>query len=371
MNELSNIVLEQADRLFQQHATKDTLAAADRGEWPESLWHAVDEAGLLLALVPEKSGGVGLGSVDVANLIRRAAYYSVPLPLAETMIANQLWVEAGGEVLTGAVTLAPSNPRDRITLTRNGNEVVLHGTAHHVPWGLQCENTLVFARDEADRGVFCLVPRDQSRPNKGRRNIAYEPRDQLNFEGVTLPIGRINPATEHLQRNGFLLYGAAIRVQQMIGGMERCLDHALSYANERVQFGRPIGKFQAVQHMLAVAAGHFAAASAAADAMLESKNLADDLFAVAVAKSRAGEAAGQVAATCHQVHGAMGFTQEHPLHFATRRLWAWRDEWGAESYWQEQIGRIICDKGGEGFWPFLTDARENLETGGLPSTLGR
>ena len=366
MNELSNIVFEQADRLFKQHATKDKLAAADRGEWPESLWHAVEEAGLPLALVPEENGGVGLGPVDGANLIRRAAYYSVPLPLAETMVANQLWVEVGGEVVTGSITLAPSNPRDRITLTRKGNEVVLHGTAHYVPWGLQCENALVFARDEADRGFLCLAPRDQSRPNKGRRNIAYEPRDQVNFEGVALPANRVKSAPERLQRNELLPYGAAIRVQQMIGGMERCLDHALSYANERVQFGRPIGKFQAVQHMLAVAAGHFAAASAAADAMLESNNMADDLFAVAIGKSRAGEAAGQVAATCHQVHGAMGFTQEHPLHFATRRLWAWRDEWGAEPYWQEWIGRTVCRQGGEALWPSLADRHDLSETANLP-----
>src|SRR5207248_4651288 len=63
----------------------------------------------------------------------------------------------------------------------------------------------------------------------------------------------------------------------------------------------------------------------------------------------------------YQVHGAMGFTQEHPLHFATRRLWAWRDEWGAESYWQERIGRMICAAGGEGFWPLLADRRPALD----------
>jgi acyl-CoA dehydrogenase len=138
------------------------------------------------------------------------------------------------------------------------------------------------------------------------------------------------------------------------------MDYALSYANERVQFGRPIGKFQAIQHMLAVAAGHFAAASATGDALFESERLGDDAFAVAIAKSRCGEAAGKVAAVCHQVYGAMGFTQEHPLHFATRRLWAWRDECGAESYWQERIGRLICAAGGEGFWPLLADRRDAI-----------
>ena len=70
-------------------------------------------------------------------------------------------------------------------------------------------------------------------------------------------------------------------------------------------------------------------------------------FAVAIAKARAGEAAGKVAEVCHQVHGAMGFTQEHPLHFATRRLWSWRDEFGHETFWQERIGRMVCSAGGE------------------------
>src|ERR1700676_3021833 len=104
------------------------------------------------------------------------------------------------------------------------------------------------------------------------------------------------------------------------------MDYALCYANERVQFGRPIGKFQAVQHMLAVAAGHFAAASATADVLFESERLGDDGFAVAIAKARCGEAAGQVAAVCHQVNGAMVCAMEHPTSSVTRARRAWRDE---------------------------------------------
>jgi acyl-CoA dehydrogenase len=366
MNELSNIILEQADRLFQQHVTKDVLTAAERGEWPLSLWRALEEAGLTVALVPEEAGGVGLEFCDAGALIRRAAYYAVPLPLAETMIANQLWVDAGGEALSGTITLAPSNSVDRITLTRDGAGMILHGTAHRVAWGAQVDNILIIARDGESRAFLCMVPQDLLSLNKRNSNVAYEPRDELNFDGITIPHTEINPAPDHLQRNAFMPYGAAVRTQQMIGGMERCLDYSLSYANERVQFGRPIGKFQAVQHMLAVAAGHFAAASAAADVLLESPNPTDDVFAVAIAKSRTGEAAGQVAAICHQVHGAMGFTQEHPLHFSSRRLWAWRDEWGAEPYWQEWIGRAICKHGGEMLWPLLVDPKNKSEIAVLP-----
>ena len=356
MEDMSTIVLEQADRLFQQHVNKDVLSAADGGQWPASLWTALEDAGLPLALVPESAGGVGLAAADVANLIRRAAFHSVPLPLAETMIANRLWTDAGGEPLEGAVTLGPTNATDRLTVTRDGNGWRLKGIARHVPWGLQATG-LIFARDDGGAGYLARVGASGAASTKRRRNVAYEPRDEISFDDIKLGSDDVLTAPAWLAKSGLMPFGAAIRAQQMVGGMERCLDYALTYANERVQFGRPIAKFQAVQHMLAIAAGHFAAATAAADALTESERLGDDGFAVAIAKARCGEAAGQVAAICQQVHGAMGFTQEHPLHFASRRLWSWRDEWGAEAYWQEFIGRAICAVGGDGFWPLLVDRK--------------
>ena len=185
------------------------------------------------------------------------------------------------------------------------------------------------------------------------RNVASEPRETLSFEATRLPASAIRPAPALPE--AVLLHGAALRTLQMAGAMERCLDYALAYTNERVQFGRPLAKFQAIQHMLAIAAGHVAAAAAAADSLSESYGTPAFPFAVGVAKARAGEAAGHVAAICHQAHGAMGFTQEHPLHFATRRLWAWRDEFGSEPFWQARIGRLACRLGGEALWPLVTD----------------
>lgn len=361
MEDMSAIVLEQADRLFQQHIDKTTLSDADAGHWPEPLWAALQDAGLPLALVPEAKGGVGLASGIAAGLIRRSAFHSLPLPLAETMMANALWTDAGGEVIDGAVTLAPVNPLDRITLVSGATGATLHGTARHVPWGTQALHALVFARDASGKALLCRVPTAKARANKARRNVAYEPREDIEFDGVQLAASDVLPAPSRLDAEGLMPFGATIRVQQMIGAMERCMDYALAYANERVQFGRPISKFQAIQHMLAIAAGHFAAASAAGDALTESPLLGDDAFAVAIAKSRCGEAAGHVAAICHQVHGAMGFTQEHPLHYATRRLWSWRDEWGAEPWWQEKIGRMVCARGGEGFWPLLVDRQTAVD----------
>jgi acyl-CoA dehydrogenase len=355
--DVSGILLEQADRLFQLHAGKDVLAAADGGAWPEALWRAIEDAGLPLALVPEEAGGVGLAMPDVARLLRRSAYHTVPLPLAETMMGTALWAAAGGGVVEGGVTLAPTNARDRIEIAPAGDGFALSGTARRIPWGRRAAHLLVLARDAGGGAHLALVGRDKlAAGDKAVRNIAYEPRDTIDFTSVTVTRALVRPAPSALEEDGLMLHGAFLRAQQMVGGMERCLDYALVYANERVQFGRPIAKFQAIQHMLAVAAGHFAAATAAADAAAESFGTPDFPLNVAVAKGRCGEAAGQVAAVCHQVHGAMGFTQEHPLHFASRRLWSWRDEFGGEAEWYERLGRLACTRGGEALWPLLVGA---------------
>jgi acyl-CoA dehydrogenase len=148
--------------------------------------------------------------------------------------------------------------------------------------------------------------------------------------------------------------GALYRSVQMAGALERILAYSLQYAGERVQFGRPIGKFQAVQHMLALLAGHAAASGAAADAAIDAGAARPSEFAVAVAKARIGEAAGKGAEIAHQIHAAMGYTREHNLHFVSRRLWAWRDEFGNETHWQMRLGRLVARQGADALWPMLT-----------------
>ena len=308
---MSAILFEQADRLFRQHATRAVLDAADTGTWPEALWRAVEEAGLPLAAVAEEAGGVGLDAMDLGLLVRRAAHHAVPIPLAETILAQALWTRAGGKPLDGAMTLAPTNPRDVLTLRETGGGATLSGRADRVPWGEEAGHVLVLARSEAGDARLCLAGRGVAAAIPAR-NVANEPRPSLVFENVR--VDAVRPAPADLGAS-FMEEGAAMRAQQMAGAMECCLESALAYVAERVQFGRPLAKFQAIQHMLAIAAGQVAAATAAVDALGEAAGTPDFALAAAIAKARAGEAAGQVAAICHQAHGAMGFTQEHPLHF--------------------------------------------------------
>ena len=93
----------------------------------------------------------------------------------------------------------------------------------------------------------------------------------------------------------------------------------------------------------------------------------DALFAIATAKLRAGEAAGRATAIAHEVHGAMGFAREHPLHHATRRLMAWRAEFGAEAVWARRLAAMVIPGGGGGLWPFLTAAQAGASERNLSS----
>jgi alkylation response protein AidB-like acyl-CoA dehydrogenase len=160
-----------------------------------------------------------------------------------------------------------------------------------------------------------------------------------------------------LDGDALLLMGAAVRAMQMTGALEAILDISVGYANERVAFGRPIAKFQAVQHNLARLAGEVAAAIAAAgsaaDAIASGETGEAAFLEVAAAKIRVGEAASEGAAIAHQVLGAIGFTREHALHRFTQRLWAWRDDFGNESFWAVKLGNRVAANGADALWPML------------------
>lgn len=153
--------------------------------------------------------------------------------------------------------------------------------------------------------------------------------------------------------------GALCHAAMMTGAMEWALEQAIQYANDRVQFGKPIGKNQALQQALAQAAGDVASARmasrmAARDFRLDDPTFAERVaFGVAVAKVRCGEAASRVAAVSHQVLGAIGFTREHSLHYATRRLWSWREAYGADAWWAQRLGETAIRARSNSFWPAI------------------
>src|SRR5262249_52544221 len=187
------------------------------------------------------------------------------------------------------------------------------------------------------------------------RNLAGEPRDHL---GAVDPGSRSTPLPGSIDIGLVQRLGALCRAAQMAGAMEAALELSTRYANDRIQFGRPIARFQAIQQQLALLAEQAAAASVAVEsaAIAVAADRPSAALAVAAAKIRAGEAAGKVAEIAHQVHGAIGFTHEHALHRLTRRLRPGRAELGSEAHCARDLGRAVMAAGPEALWPTITAA---------------
>ena len=207
-----------------------------------------------------------------------------------------------------------------------------------------------------DKGAtIALVKTDDCRVSEGQ-NLAGDGSDSVTFDRAK-PI-RSAQAAAGFDSSALMLMGATVRSVQAAGALETILSLSVRYANERVAFERPIGKFQAVQQNLARLAGEtaaaLAAAGSAADTIAQTPAFDDTvLLEAASAKIRSGEAAAEGSAIAHQVHGAIGFTNEHILHRYTLRLLSWRDDFGSESYWAAALGELVARRGANHFWPML------------------
>ena len=351
VTESDNIVAETAARIFADLADPQTINRARDASWKGKLWRALSDAGLTLAWVPEKHGGAGASLADGFAILGAAGRYALPVPLAETLLAGWLLERAGIDAPAGAMTVAPVRPRDRIALNADGS---LSGLSRGVPFAKDCEHIAVVA--VSDRGaVIALVKTADCRVGDGQ-NLAGDGSDSVTFERTKVVRSAAVPAG--FDQSALMLMGATVRSVQAAGALETILALSVAYANERVAFERKIGKFQAVQQNLARLAGEtaaaLAAAGSAADTIAQTPAFDDTvLLEAAAAKIRSGEAAAEGAAIAHQVHGAIGFTNEHVLHRFTLRLLSWRDDFGNESYWAAALGELVARRGANQFWPLL------------------
>lgn len=323
-----DLMLRSLDRIVEEKAEGAAQKADGKPGFPGDLWAALEEAGMT-ALGEENEGDLGLG--NAAALIERAAYHTLPVPLAETILARRLLAKAGIEIPDGSLSVAPPS-------------AIRDGRAAGVPWAGSVVGVAVATGPDT---ISLLDAREASAPGF---NMAGEPRETIDLgRAKAIASAKLADAPAVVEAEG-----ALIRAVQLSGGMSRVLEHSLTWANDRVQFGRPIARFQAIQHLMAELAAEAAAGSASALMAVEAMAERGDRLSAAIAKARTGEAAGRVCAIAHEVFGAMGFTQEHTLHYATRRLWSWRNEFGSEVQWQAEIGRTIAAGGADNLWATLT-----------------
>ncbi|MCU1667145.1 MAG: putative acyl-CoA dehydrogenase [Blastococcus sp.] len=323
--------------------------------WDAGLWGALAKAGLTGVGIPEANGGSGGELADAVAIVRTLAAGAAAVPVAEqllvagpALLAANLELPPVEEPLTfalgDAVTAHASDDGDgpgRFTLTGVVTGVAWAGTAQHLA---------VLAVGPAGP-VLALVDVSGAEATSAS-NLAGEPRGSFVFDETAATGALLTEAQAGELRVRFAL----ARAVQLAAALEKVLAWTVHYAGERQQFGRPLGKFQAIQMELAEMAGEVTAVTALTDAAVQvvEGRSGDVVLAAAAAKVRAGAAVEVVARLAHQVHGAIGFTQEHRLHHLTRRLWSWRDEAGSELYWSRVLATGLLVTGPDGLWPALT-----------------
>jgi acyl-CoA dehydrogenase len=345
--ETRDMLLDTADRFFTERCGKDVVNSVEKGIWPADFWKEIEEMGLPLIAVAEDKGGAGGTLADMLAVLRLAGAHAVPVPLAETALANLLVSAADGVPATGPSTLVLGN------VVFDGNR--LSGKVDRVPFASVADRFVTVA-NAGGRPMVAVVAATNASINEVSSH-AGEPYGTVTFDNPAWEFAEASPVSAERAME----LAALMRAMQMAGAADTVLATAVEYCKQRVQFGRPVSTFQAIQHMLAELASYVAATIASAEAAARDADeggLADGgRFSIAAAKSQASELAQRIAGIAHQSMGAMGFTHEHTLHHYTRRLWVWRRDFGSETYWGEKIGTAFAKAGPQALWPALTSSQ--------------
>ena len=332
MSESRTLLADSANRLFADLAAEPKLGF-------EQAWAQVAENGFPSLLVPESAGGFGGDWQDTAAVLRLAGFHALPLPIAEAVLANRLLSE-GGLATPDGLALMASRATGQLANSS------FTGTVQ-VAWGRQATSIVAIVN-----GTLVRLESARAATLHEATSPADEPRDTLRFDDAPAETAPCNV-------DPFAL-GAFARTASIAGALDGALERSIAYANERVQFGKPIGKFQAVQQSLAIFAEEAATVNCAAQAAARALDRGDAAFEIAAAKLRANRAAQTGAALAHQVHGAIGFTQEYGLHRWTRRLLAWASEYGAEAHWAQKLGATVAQVGADQLWAEVTRRSDGI-----------
>jgi acyl-CoA dehydrogenase len=285
-------------------------------------------------------------SVTVARVVGQQA---VSVPFAEALIGKVIAGLGGVSPNIGALP-ALWFDRDPPDLEITSHIGVGHGTGYleWVPWARHSTSIVVLAKARNSEWRAVAIPRESFAVNRNS-NLAKEARDSVDVDG---PVYVGETPIDEQQRDLIWCHYSLLRTSMIIGAARAALELTIDYANVREQFGRPIRRFQAVQQMVAGFVGEVRLGESMV-AEATRKVMVSPVESVAAAHCAAASAADVGFRVSHQVHGAMGFTDEHPLHNVTRRLLAWRDEPYPPSYWATGLERLISERRDVHFWDLM------------------
>ena len=362
-------MLQNSARDFLESECTDTFVRAmeeeERG-YTSEIWREVAGQGWLGLIFPEEYGGTGLGFLDLCILLEEMGRVLLPGPYFSTVVLGGMAILDAGtdsqkaELLRGIaegqiiVTLALTEPSARwdaagvqTTAQSRDGSYLIDGTKLFVPNAHVSDYLIVAARTgEGERDItLFIVPRDSKGVSHTLlKTIASDKQSEVSFERVPVPsssvLGEVNKGWDTVEK--VLAWGAVGKCAEMCGGSQQVLDMTIEYLKQRVQFGRPIGSFQALQHHCAEMATDVDSSRyvtyQAAWRLSEGMPAARE---VSTAKAWVSDAYRRVCALAHQCHGAIGFTKEHNMQLYSRRAKAAELAFGDSDLHLESVARAI------------------------------
>lgn len=338
MVEQSDGISTWADRFFADRFPAESVRDAERaGSWGQA-WADVDAIGLLQVGIPESRGGGGGSFADAAAVLASAGRHCVPLPVVDAWLGNWLAAEAGLEVTERYAAGLVSAPPASAAL---GGDDCWSGELGPVAWGRAAAFVVAPRCDRADGNADVIRIEVATAEHRPGTDLAGMPSDVIVGESATLESGRTPVKCARVEAVAQWAIASVIA-----GAIEAASALSLQYAQQREQFGRAIGSYQAVQQHLVVleqaATLATSASSRAAMALDEGGGGIESLAAHVVAS----QAAGTAVRAAHQVHGAIGMTKEYPLQLITRRLMGWQQELIGEREASRRLGATVGTKDG-------------------------
>ena len=374
-NETQQMLRSTAREFLARECPRDLVRAMETDEsgYPPELWRQIADLGWLGLAFPEEYGGTGGSLLDLAVLVEEMGRALLPGPFFSSVVLGGLTVlDAGSEdqkleylpaISEGRIkmTLAVTEPTAsylagdvQMAASLDGSGHTLDGTKLFVPDGQVCDFMIVAARTSSENpekegpsyGVtnFLVPAVTEGLEISPHRTLGSDKQCELTFKDALVDhsqiLGEADRGGPVLERT--IQRAAAVKAVEMLGGADAVLDMTVEYARERVQFGRPIGSFQAVQHHCADMATEVECARLLAyQAVWRVAEGAPAASEVSMAKAWASESYRRVCALAQQVHGAVGFTEEHDLQLYTRRARGLEAAFGGAPFHRELLAASL------------------------------
>ncbi len=331
---MDNLFDEAVGRLFadisERFGHSLNLSVTD----DETIWSEIATSGFLDVMLSEEKGGAGLNLKEVGSLCKLEGYFKLPMPFTSTLLARG-WLESNGQTIPdGSVVIATMG----VQALAGQRKIQIN----KLPFGHRAAFFLVLSNQSC-----YLLTKEKAVINEVYHagmfaSMSWELDDAVQLDVTAQALNELHDLA------------ALASLVPSVGAMERIFEMTLAYANQRQQFGRPLSKFQAIQHQISVLAEHVWAARMAAQMACNSNNNLPDPNLLAIARYQVSFVSDQVADIAHAVHGAIGITEEYDLHFYTRRVREFKTDAGSQSYWARKLGRYVLGKEGETVLSMLT-----------------